>query len=296
MLFRVSRVLLSITLLLVSIAAAQQAAAPSSKSTAGSLPSEETVNAFMKATFGYDPSLTWKVADIRPSQAEGVAQVSVVVTGPQGAQPTVFYVTEDGRHAFVGQMIPFGVHPFQPVRELLEKKANGPSRGPASAPVTIVEFSDLQCPHCKAAQPAIEKLLSDEPNTRLIYQNFPLPMHDWAAKAAAYADCISHRSNDALWKFVQGVYDAQSDITAAAADEKLTGIADAAGVKGSEIAACSAQDETVGRVQASVALGKSVDVEATPTLFINGRRISNLGQISGDQLKALVEFAAKGGL
>ena len=81
MLFRVSRVLLSITLLLVSIAAAQQAAAPSSKSTAGSLPSEETVNAFMKATFGYDPSLTWKVADIRPSQAEGVAHAKFIAFG-----------------------------------------------------------------------------------------------------------------------------------------------------------------------------------------------------------------------
>ncbi|HEY1262661.1 MAG TPA: DsbA family protein [Terriglobales bacterium] len=282
-------------LVLTAFAAAQKPA-PAAKSASGALPSEETVNAFMQATFGYDPGLSWKISDIRPSQAEDVAQVTVVVTGPQGAQPTVFYVTGDGKHAFVGQMIPFGAHPFEPVRDLLQKKATGPSRGPASSPVTIVEFSDLQCPHCKAAQPMIEKLLADEPNARLVFQSFPLPMHDWAAKAAAYADCIGHRSNDAFWKFVQGVYDAQSDITAATADEKLTGIADAAGVKGPEIAACSSQDETVGRVQASIAVGKSVDVEATPTLFVNGRRISNLGQISADQLKALVEFAAKGGM
>ena len=67
---------------------------------------------------------------------------------------------------------------------------NGPSRGPADAPVTLVEFSDLQCPHCKEAQPTIDKLMAEEKNARLVFQNFPLPAHDWAAKAAYYGDCI----------------------------------------------------------------------------------------------------------
>jgi protein-disulfide isomerase len=153
----------------------------------------------------------------------------------------------------------------------------------------------MQCPHCKSAQPTIEKLLQDEPNAKLVFENFPLPMHDWAAKAAAYNVCVAKKSPDAFWKFVGSVYDDQANITLATADEKLSALADKAGVKGSEIAACAAQADIIGHVQGEVLLGQSLEVSATPTLFINGRRISDLGSLPYDVLKSLVDFAAKGG-
>jgi protein-disulfide isomerase len=157
----------------------------------------------------------------------------------------------------------------------------------------IVEFSDLQCPHCKAAQPTLEKLLADEPNARLVFQNFPLPSHDWAAKAAAYADCVGQTSNDAFWKFLQGTYAAQADITAGTADEKLTAIADTAGAKGADIAACAAKPETVARVEQSVALGRSVGVDSTPSVFVNGRKIASVEGMPYEILKQLVEYSGK---
>ncbi len=257
------------------------------------LPSEETVNAFMKQMFGYDPSVSWKVVAIRPTEAQGMAEVMVVVSSPQGQQNYRLYVTSDGKHALVGDIIPFGVRPFDAARDELAQKADGPSRGPADAPVTVVEFSDLQCPHCKDAQPTVDKLLAEEKNARLVFQNFPLPSHDWAAKAAAYADCIGRDSNEAFWKFIQSVYDAQKDITAANADEKLKALAVQVGAKGADSAACAAKPETVGRVQRSVALGASLEVNGTPTLFINGRKISNVGGLPYEVLKGLTEFAAK---
>jgi protein-disulfide isomerase len=257
------------------------------------LPSEETVNAFMKQMFGYDPAVSWKVISIKPATAQGIAEVLVVLSSPQGQQTNRLYVTSDGKYALIGDIIPFGVRPFDPTRDELAKKADGPSRGPADATVTVVEFSDLQCPHCKDAQPTVDKLLTEEKNVRLIFENFPLTSHDWAAKAAAYADCVGHSSNDAFWKFIQSVYDAQKDISVANADEKLTALATQAGVKGAETAACAAKPETVGRVQRSVALGASLEVNGTPTLFINGRKISNVGGLPYEVLKGLTEFAAK---
>ncbi len=272
------------------------AAAKSPATPATGLPSEETVNGFLQSTFGYQPGLQWKIADIRPSKAQGLAQVTVLLSTPQGQQQQQFYVTQDGTHAVLGEIIPFGAHPFEAVKQELARNAKGPTRGPADAPVTIVEFSDMQCPHCKAAQPVIEKLLAEEPNAKLVFENFPLPNHDWAAKAAAYNDCVGRQSKDAFWKFVAGVYGAQADITAASADEKLTALADQAGVKGAEVAACAAQGETIARVQGEVTFGQSVDVNSTPTLFINGRRVADLGNLPYEILKGLVEFAAKGGM
>ncbi len=291
------KIYLSIALMLVTLAGAQQKpvrSQPAAKPAAATgLPSEETVNAFMHRMFGYDPSVTWEVVSIKPSSIAGISEVNVNLKNPQGQQNTKLYVAADEQHALIGEIIPFGSDPFAAARMALEKGIDGPTRGPADAPVTIVEFSDLQCPHCKEAQPTIDKLMSEEKNPRLVFQNFPLQSHDWAAKAAAYADCVGRSSSDAFWKFMQGVYDAQSDILTTNADEKLTALADKSGVKGSDMAACAAKPETASRVEHSVALGKSVDVTGTPTLFINGRKIANVAGLPYDMLKQLVEFAAK---
>ena len=259
------------------------------------LPSEATVDAFLHEQFGYQSDMTWKIASIKPSAIAGLAEVTVILASGQGQQSTKFYVGSDGEHALVGDIIPFGAKPFDPAKKALEAGVTGPSRGPKDAAVTIVEFGDLQCPACKAAQPTIEGLVAAEPQARFVFQNFPLEMHNWAAKGAYYADCVGRASNDAFWKFVSKTYETQSDITAENADEKLTALADGAGVKGSEIAACAAKPETKAHVDASIALGKKVDVSGTPTLYINGRKIGSFDARLTDVYKSLVEFAAKEG-
>jgi protein-disulfide isomerase len=293
-----------LVLLLTGILAAAQSASPKSAPAkpapqplgthaSENLPSESTVDSFLQQTFGYEPEVSWKISSIKPTGIAGLAEVTVVLANQQGQQLSRFYVTPDGEHAITGDIIPFGARPFDPAKNLLEKGINGPSRGPKDAAVTIVEFGDLQCPACKAAQPTIEAMVAAEPNARFVFQNFPLEMHNWAAKGAAYADCVGRASSDAFWKFIAKTYETQSDITAENADEKLTALADGAGVKGSDIAACAAKPETKAHVDASIALGKSVDVTGTPTLFINGRKIGSFDSRMSETYKNLVEFAAK---
>jgi protein-disulfide isomerase len=280
------------------LAGAQAAPKPSSATKPGAtssehLPSEATVDAFLHQQFGYESDVTWKIASIKPSPIAGLAEVTVVLANPQGQQLTRFYVAPDGEHALVGEIIPFGAKPFDPVKKILEKGVTGPARVPKDAPVMIVEFGDLQCPACKAAQPTIEGLVAAEPNARFVFQNFPLEMHNWAAKGAAYSDCVGRASTDAFWKFVAKTYETQSDITAENADEKLTALADGVGLKGADIAACAAKPETKAHVDASIALGKSVEVTSTPTLYINGRKIGTVDPHLLDVYKGLVDFAAK---
>jgi protein-disulfide isomerase len=292
--------LLFVLALLSSVIAAQDSATAKSaekpaSGSAVSLPSEATVNAFMQQTFGYETQISWKISSIKPAPVPGLVQVDVVLASPQGQQLSRFYVTPDGDHAVIGDIIPFGAKPFDPARKTLEKGITGPSRGPKNAAVTIVEFGDLQCPACKAAQSAIETLITSEPDARFVFQNFPLEMHNWAAKGAAYAECVAQASNDAFWKFIAKTYETQADITAENADEKLTALADGAGLKGVDIAACASTPVTKAHVDASLALGKSVNVTGTPTLFINGRSIGNVSQVPASSLKGLVDFAAKQG-
>lgn len=291
--------LICVVLLAFTIAAAQtHAAKPAGAehkpaASADNLPSEATVDSFLHQQFGYETEMTWKISSIQPSKIPGLSEVVVVLASPQGQQVTHFFVGADGKHALVGDIIPFGPRPFDPVNKTLEKGITGPSRGPKDSPVLIVEFGDLQCPACKRAQDPIEKLVAAEPQARFVFQNFPLEMHNWAMKGALYSDCVGRASRDAFWKFIAKVYETQPDITAENADEKLTAIAVDAGLKGPEITACVAKPETKAHVDASIALGKSVGVTGTPTLFINGRPISNFQPELLEVYKKLVEFAEK---
>jgi protein-disulfide isomerase len=267
-------------------------AAASAPAAAGTtvLPSEDTVNAFLFQMFGYDPTITWKVNEIRPSEIPGLAEVAVVITNQQGPNANRLLVSSDGKHAITGDVLPFGAKPFDETRAKLEKGVSGPAKGPAKAVVTVVEFSDMQCPHCAKAAPAIEQLLALEPEVHFVFQNFPLPLHNWAEKGAAYVDCVGRGGNDAVWKFIQKTFEEQANITEANAGEKLKAIATASGANGDEVAACAAKPDTKARVEASVALGKSLGVNSTPTVFINGRALPGAAPV--DLLRKIVEFQA----
>ena len=251
------------------------------------LPSEETVEAFLKRTFGQDPSITWRVLDISPSEVPNIAHVTISI----GADNRVsnLYITPDGNYAITGEIIPFGADPFANNRRKLEA-ANGPTRGAESPAIEIVEFSDLQCPHCKAAQPVIDKLMEDFPQVQLRFQNFPLQMHPWARKAALTGQCIGEQSQPAFWKYIQGVYDAQSFITEDNADQKLADLAQQSGADPAKLAACEKSLTASKAVDDSVDLGKSLGVTGTPSVFINGRKFGGIKEIPYDALKGLVNF------
>lgn len=271
----------------------------------GARPSDTAINSFVRQmTGGTNPAITWTIAEVKARAVSDLTQVLVMLNSPKGRGPVAFLVTADGKHALMGELLAFSADPFAANRAKLQKGLNGPSRGPAHAGVTIVEFADLQCPACKAALPVIQKLVADAPNARFVFQQFPLTqMHHWAFKAAEYGECVHRENPAAFWKFVDAVYGAQEQISADTnnsedagkkAEAKLQELAGAAGVDGQKVAACAHQPATAERVKQSVELAKELEVTGTPTLFIGGRRISNLGQLPPEQLKKMVDFMATG--
>lgn len=257
-------------------------------SAATRLPTKDEVEANMKRTFGYDSSVSWTIYDIRASAIPGVADVLLAINK---GNPQHIYVSESTQDAIVGEMIPFGPDPFARVRDKL-KAADGPAQGAQKPAILLVEFSDLECPHCKAAQPILEKLVTDFPQIRYVFQQFPLPasMHPWALQAAEYTECAAWIDTSAFWKYVDSIYQNQSEINADNAEDKLKALATTAGLDAQNLAVCAARPETEVRIKQSVALGESLDVTQTPTVFINGRKVPGIADIPYDNLKALVQF------
>lgn len=252
------------------------------------LPSKEEIETGLKRTFGYDPAITWTIYDIRPAAIPGLVDVLVSMNKQN---PVHLYVSPNTPYAVAGEMIPFGPNPYAPEREKL-KAADGPTQGAAKPVIEIVEFSDLECPHCKKAAPILDKLVTDFPQVQLTFQQFPLPatMHPWALKAAEYADCAAQQKKDAFWKYIDSIFENQGSIAAATADDKLKELATAAGLDATKLAACAAEPDTETRVNKSLKFGQSLDVNQTPTVFINGRRVLGIGDIPYEQLKTLVQF------
>jgi protein-disulfide isomerase len=267
--------------------------ATAAKSTSGSssLPSEATVDSFLKKMFGWNQELSWKVAEIKQSEAAGITEATVVFSTPKGQQVTRIYVTPDQKFAFTGDLVPFGADPFAEAREDL-KDVKGPVHGSADAPVTIVEFGDLECPACKAAQSNVEQLLKEEPKVKLIFENFPLTQHPWAMLGAKYVDCLGRAGGDTVWKFISTVYTNQEQVTQQNAEEKLKGYVKDSGGDPDKVAACAATPETEKRVKESMDLGQKLDVSSTPTFFINGRRVVgfNNPSVPYDAVKSMVDF------
>jgi protein-disulfide isomerase len=252
------------------------------------LPTKEEVEVALQRSLGYDASQTWEILWIGPS---GVSGISTAVVRLNKKDVESFYILPSVQKAIRGEMIPFGPNPFADARAKL-LAADGPARGAGKPVITVVEFSDLECPFCKGAQPTVDKLANDFPQVKFIFQQFPMPpqMHPWAMKGAQYADCAAQADTAAFWKFVDAVFENQGGIALATADEKLKELAAASGLDAGKIAACVAAPATQARIEKSMALGKKLNVTGTPTVFINGRELPGLGGMDYEQLKALMQF------
>lgn len=249
-------------------------------------PTAADVDAALKRIYGYDPSIQWKIFIVRRSAVPGMNDVLLQLKG----EFHHLFLTADGHFAIDGDVQPFGPDPYAGMRERLSA-AKGVVRGPAKPVVTMVEFSDLQCPHCKEAQPVVEKLAADFPGMRIVFQQYPLvSSHPWAMKAAEYADCAGRQSNDAGWKFIAAVYENQNSVALAIADEKLKALATASGLDAEKLSACATAPDAEIRVKKSMELGDSVGVMGTPAIFVNGRPLDAVTGVPYEQVKAIVQY------
>lgn len=261
-------------------------------------PTADEVNTFLKATWGYDQNRLYQVQRIAKTTVPGVANVVVLVGTRGNAQISAlqFYTMPDNKHIITGgEILPFGSHPYDENRATLIHMATGPWEGSASHDLQLVEFADFECPHCKAAEPTMEKLATDFPNAHIVFQNFPLVrVHAHAFRAAAYGVCVAQLGgNAAFFKYAKTVFDGQAgmtteDGTTLALNSGVT----AAGLSPDKVQACSTTPATAATVQSQIKLAEDLGVNQTPSLAINGRIIP-LGGVPYDALKQIIAYQAK---
>lgn len=197
------------------------------------------------------------------------------------------------RYMVEGSLFNLGGDPREDVVRLISLK-DQPAQGPASAPVTMVEYSDLECPICAHLQEELETDIVPKYGNKLrvVFKEFPLTaMHDWALTGAIAAQCTYQIDPSKYVDFRTAVYKNQASVTGEHARDTLLHIGAEAGVDNMKLAACIDSKETISRVEANMHEGDAIGVAQTPTSYINGRTL--IGAPAASEFYKLIDEALK---
>ena len=180
---------------------------------------------------------------------------------------------------------------------LAEAAAQMPVRGDADAPVTMVAFSDFQCPYCRQSNSLIDAVLDEYPDqVNFVFLHFPLPNHDWAKPASIAAQCAARQSDDAFWTLHDAYFNNQGGITEQNVIAQSAAFLEDSPIDIEQWRTC-ATDETSDAyqtaeqiVEQALRTGEQMGVRGTPTFFIDGEQMQ--GPRSVDAFGAKIEEAA----
>jgi protein-disulfide isomerase len=214
------------------------------------------------------------------SEVPGFDAISVTFTvSGKTSKPATFLLSTDGK-----TLAQFSKYDISQDPKLLVSGDGRPARGgPATAPVLIVGFDDLECPYCatmhRALFPALTERYKDQ--VHIVYRDFPLDIHPWAMRAAIDTNCVGAQSPGGYWNLVDYIHAHAAELggeekSLAKANDTLDSLARDEGerqkLNADTLNACIVkQDDTA--IKASMKLGESLGVEATPALFINGEKV-----------------------
>jgi len=228
---------------------------------------------YLRKYYAWGPNYQLKVGTPKQSPIGDLYEVPVDVSTEGGSDSAVVYVSKDGHYMVRGDMQDLGADPLAENLSKLNLQGAA-SKGPADAKVVLVEFGDLECPVCRQLDYILRAVLPKYPQVRLVFKDFPLEsIHPWAMTASTTGRCVLQQSSDAFWKYHDAVYDNQDVISPENAYDKLTELAVQAGANADKLKACVADPKTQEEVRQTMAEGKALGVDATPTTFVDGRRL-----------------------
>ncbi len=167
---------------------------------------------------------------------------------------------------------PVEVYIPKPARPVFEVNVGeAPFKGASDAKVTIVEYSDFQCPFCSKAAVIVTELEKKYgKKIKIAFKNYPLPMHSQARMASEAALCANEQNVKFFWKMHDGMFADQTKLD----KDSLIATAKKAGVKEADFKTCLDSEKFKTKIEEDIAQGQKIGIKSTPTFFVNGKLIS----------------------
>jgi protein-disulfide isomerase len=233
---------------------------------------QKKIDAYLRHLYAFGDDVKLTIGPLKETGIPGLMETTIDLTLGQDHQTAEMMVSKDGKYLIRGEITDLNKDPLAEAKTKLNV-ADSPSVGPTNAAVTIVEFADFECPVCRQLHDVLQQLLPKYPQVRLVFKDYPIEqIHPWARTAALAGRCAYQQDPKAFWKMYDMLYGNQDVISAENAWDKMLDFAGQVGLNGDTFKSCMASPEAGKAVDASVANAKLLDVNSTPTLFINGRR------------------------
>jgi protein-disulfide isomerase len=262
--------------LIANSSAAQESKVTASGVSSATSPSQtqKNIEAYLRNLYAFGPDVKLVVGPLKETPIEGLLETNIDVTVGDNKENATFYVSKDGQYLFRGELSNLTKDPLAENRARIQM-TDAPTMGEPSAPVTLVEYADFECPVCRNLHDVLRTLLPNYAGKiRLVFKDFPIEqLHPWARTAAIAGRCAYRQKPGAFWNMFDLIYDNQDIISASNAWTKMTDYAGQAGLDVESFKACMASPEATAAVNASHANGELLEVSSTPTVFVNGRRL-----------------------
>jgi protein-disulfide isomerase len=259
---------------IVFIPAAQAQTAAPAQSSPDQTQLQKTTEAFVRKLFAWGPDYTVKLGPFTQSPSPDFYQVPLTVTIHEQSDTGTVFVSKDGKTFLRGEMFSMDANPYAENLKKLRLDGN-PSVGPANAKVTMVEFSDFECPHCRELYEGLKTLLPEHPDVRFVFKDYPLTqIHPWAETAAIGARCAFIQNPESFWSVYSQIFDSQDLLSVENIWDKLNEFAAQANLDKDTFKSCLSSKEAKDAVENNHREGESLNVSSTPTIFINGRPVT----------------------
>lgn len=236
----------------------------------------------VRAYLSVPKDLSIELVDSQPVGSTCWTKLMFEMTDSKQIRETLIYLSPDRR--FLSRDL-YGLEegrvsavPAQ-VEMLASMAGDGPHLGAASPKVTLVEFSDFQCPYCRETAKVLEQIAASDPNVRIVFRHMPLAMHPWALYAARAASCV--KAGD-FWKLHDFYFEKQHELNpenvAAKTREYVGTLGD---VDLTEYDQCLASAGSLNAVRRDVRAAALLGVNGTPTVFANGKRLRATSTVEG---------------
>lgn len=254
---------------------------------------EEKVVYHLRESLGLPKAVPMDLGEPKPSGLPGLKVATLSIGSGEQAQQRELYLSEDGRHYFFSDKLDVEVDPDSDRSSKIRLEGVS-AKGPKDAPVTVVEFSDFQCPYCRNAHLQLSESLKEfEGKVRLVFKHFPLErIHPWAQPASVAAACAGRQGDAAFWTVADGFFADQQKISKETLKAKALELAAQANLDKSKFETCFDKAETAELVRRDVADGDSLGVGSTPSFFINGHPIR--GYSSFEPFRELIKEMLEG--
>ncbi len=240
------------------------------------------------------PDIDLEARNIAESDIQGWLQGTLAVNAGGSAQEIGFLVTPDGRYFISGEVTDLTIDPLRAVSERIDLEGL-PGRGPEAAAVTIVEYSDFQCPFCARGYRILEDevLPAYDGKVRFYFKHLPLKsIHPWAEAAALATECAREQSEDGYWALYHAMFTHQQTLDEDNLRKAVRDYAVEAGLDGEAFTTCMEAENGLAQIELDIAEATEVGANSTPTFFINGRRLEGAQPLENFQAIIDAELAS----